>query len=234
MQSIPRTPKEAGLIQLKLKRKLKYKNYHKQEYIDPLKIFTVLEYLRKSGHPYYQFYDDYNVFKKRCREESLQLSNCHSRPQRVTVTFTDDREIMPMIDIDKRKLKTIDNCKEEVQDKGAADDDSVMSEEEQYILNDPIRKFQFDHNIETCLTNKYPEMLLDINGDDIAGNDDLSFAPGEGKVPSNILMEKDWDIKGWPSLHPDGKFGLHHKRKIKLADRNNVVTKVTEYKSYKT
>ena len=30
IQCIPRTPKEAGLIQVKLKRKLKYKNYHKQ------------------------------------------------------------------------------------------------------------------------------------------------------------------------------------------------------------
>ena len=65
VQNIPRTPKEAGLIQVRLKRKLKYKNYHRQEYIDPQKIFLVLENLRKSGHPYYQFYDDYPVFKKR-------------------------------------------------------------------------------------------------------------------------------------------------------------------------
>ena len=92
IQSIPRTPREAGLIQVKLKRKLKYKNYHKQEYIDPQKIFKVLEYLRKSGHPYYQFYDDYNVFKKRCREESFQMFNPHIRNQEITVTFTDDKK----------------------------------------------------------------------------------------------------------------------------------------------
>ena len=102
MQNIPRTPKEAGLIQVKLKRKIKYKNYHKQEYIDPKKIFMVLEHLRQSGHPYYQFYDDYNVFKKRCREETLQIFNCDQRPQEVTVRFTDDREINQIIDIDKK------------------------------------------------------------------------------------------------------------------------------------
>ena len=51
IKSIPRTPREAGLIQVKLKRKLKYQNYHKHEYIDPKKIFKTLELLRKSGHP---------------------------------------------------------------------------------------------------------------------------------------------------------------------------------------
>ena len=123
-------------------------------------------------------------------------------------------------------MVTINNFKEEVQNTDQTNDECIMSEEDQYILNDPIRKFQFDHNIATCLTNKFPEMLVDINGDDIAGKDDLSFAPGEGKVPSNILMEKDWDIKGWPSLHPDGKFGLHHESKIKLTDQNYFVQRI--------
>ena len=58
IECLPRTPREAGLIQVKLKRKLKYENYHKHEYIDTKKIFKALELLKKSGHPYYQFYDD--------------------------------------------------------------------------------------------------------------------------------------------------------------------------------
>ena len=69
-------------------------------------------------------------------------------------------------------------------------------------------------------------MLVDINGDDMTATEDLSYAPREGKVPTNILMERDWDIKGWPSLHPDGKFGLHHKRKIKLTDQNYFVQRI--------
>ena len=39
IKNIPRTPKEAGLIQVKLKRKLEYTNFHKHEYIDPRQIF---------------------------------------------------------------------------------------------------------------------------------------------------------------------------------------------------
>ena len=33
------------------------------------------------------------------------------------------------------------------------------------------------------------------------------------------MTEKDWDIKSWPALHPDGKYGLHHKRRKKLSDQ---------------
>ena len=47
----------------------------------------------------------------------------------------------------------------------------------------------------------------------------MSFAPAEGNYPTNILEEKDWDIKSWPMLHPDGRFGIHHKRKTKLTDQ---------------
>ena len=55
-----------------------------------------------------------------------------------------------------------------------------MKDEDHYIKNDPIRKFQFDHNISTCMTNKFPEMFVDVNGDDMAETEDLSYAPGEG------------------------------------------------------
>ena len=48
----------------------------------------------------------------------------------------------------------------------------------------------------------------------------LNFAPAEGKVPTNFLDQEHWDIKSWPTLHPDGKFGRHHKRKVKLTTQN--------------
>ena len=33
----------------------------------------------------------------------------------------------------------------------------------------------------------------------------------------NILMEKDWDVKSFPLVHPDGQYGLNHEREIKLS-----------------
>ena len=58
------------------------------------------------------------------------------------------------------------------------------------------------------MTSNYPEMFCDENGR--KGNTELSFAPVEGNTHYNILNENHWDIKSWPGLHPDGKFGLHH------------------------
>ena len=219
VKNIPRTPKEAGLIQVKLKRQLKYKSYHKQEYIDPNKIFKILKYLKDAKHPFYQFYDDYNHYKKRCREESLKHLNCDLKTSRVTVQFINDEDIPNIMNMDMRKETNMIN---EMED----GEENIMNDEEHYIKNDPTRKYQFDHNISTCLTNKFPEITADINGEEVVDKDDLSFAPGEGKIPSNILMEKDWDIKGWPTLHPDGQFGLHHKREVRLTDQNYFVQRI--------
>ena len=39
-------------------------------------------------------------------------------------------------------------------------------------------------------------------------------------------MEKDWDIKSWPILHPDGRFGLHYKRKVRLTEQQYFVQRL--------
>ena len=102
LKNIPRTPREAGLLQVKFKRKLNYKNYHKQEYIDPKKIFKTLQHLKQSGHPYYQFYDDYNVYKSRCRDESLGKISMDLNVAKTTVTFIHDKEVQHLLDIEKK------------------------------------------------------------------------------------------------------------------------------------
>ena len=48
----------------------------------------------------------------------------------------------------------------------------------------------------------------------------LNFAPAEGKIPVNFMDQEHWDIKSWPTLHLDGKFGRDHKRKVKLTTQN--------------
>ena len=62
---LPRTPTEAGLIEVELKRKLEYKNSHIKQLINPEKCYNMLKLLKRSGNPYYQFYDDLNVYTER-------------------------------------------------------------------------------------------------------------------------------------------------------------------------
>ena len=178
----------------------------------------MLDFLKQSGHPYYQFYDDPSSYNKRCiKQLGIQGVGKH-----IKLSFKNDSKIPRITDLRRKihaqkSLKNSENMTE--------DEDIEFEEEVQYIKNDPVRKMQFDHNVSTCLTNKFPEMLVDDDGKEIIP-DDFSFAPGEGKTPINFLNEKDWDIKAWPSLHPDGKYGLHHKRNIKLSDQKYFVHRI--------
>ena len=74
---------------------------------------------------------------------------------------------------------------------------------------------KFEYNRSICFSHNYPE----INYKEDSGNR-VSIAPGEGKTPSNILQEKDWDLKSFPCLLPDGNNSLHSKRDIKLSEQD--------------
>ena len=88
------------MIQVKLKRKLEYKNVHKHEYIDPQKIFKALELLKKKGHPYYKFYDDYNTFKCRWAKEGLRDPN---NQKKIKLKFIEDTQITSILDLKNKK-----------------------------------------------------------------------------------------------------------------------------------
>jgi hypothetical protein len=203
IQQLPRLPRQAGLVPVNLKRKKIYNRNHKKEYIDPEKIFRVLKHLKQCGNPYYQFYDDFKSYKERCKEQDSQGHQ---------LIFGDDnKDNVEEINSEEEEDHNIDDEDDELPN------DNDEAEETNNISKDTIRRHQFDHNRNTCMTNNYPEMFTDENGR--KNSSELSFAPAEGNHPTNLLDEKDWDIKSWPALHPDGRFGLHHKRKTKLTDQ---------------
>ena len=61
IQNMPRTPNEADLIRVALKKKKEYKNTHKRQLIDPSKLFKMLNKLKLSGNKHYQFHDDFKL-----------------------------------------------------------------------------------------------------------------------------------------------------------------------------
>ena len=87
---MPRTPKEAGLIGVALKRKKEYKNTHQHQLINPEKLFKMLDKLKRCKNPYYQFYDDYSEYQGRCKKTD---------PAGYNVVFHDDDNVEQMNDI---------------------------------------------------------------------------------------------------------------------------------------
>ena len=67
LEQMPRTPREAGLIGVALKRKQEYKNTHKHQLINPDKLIRMLDKLKKNKNPHYKFYEDCNAYQTRCK-----------------------------------------------------------------------------------------------------------------------------------------------------------------------
>ena len=134
--SLPRTPDEAGLIEVDLKRKVEYKNSHIKQLINPRKCYKMLELLKKEGNRHYQFYDDYNTYEQRCKKTDFK-----------GYTFIFDEETEPIEDLSDKK----ENGEEEIEWEELL--------EEEYKTKDPVKKFHFDdHNKSLCMSNLYPEM----------------------------------------------------------------------------
>ena len=125
-----------------------------------------------------------------------------------TVQFIDDSNVECIIE----KAK---HCEGKVSENEIEDESD--KEEEEFQKKDAIRKFQFDYNRSVCLVDKYPEagVTEEYNNE----RETISFAPGEGKYPENILSSKNWDVQAFPMKHPDGRNGLHEDRDRKLTDQ---------------
>ena len=211
IESLPRTPTEAGIIPINLKRKLSYKQNHKTQYVSVEKILKALGTLKDLHNQYYQFVPDLQQFKQKCQETDVEGFNF------LFETVDEENDIPELTD---------DEAEEE-EDGKKVDDDKVNDdnvedfEEQEYKEKDSVKKWQFDYNRSTCFSNNYPEINYKEDT-----SEELSVAPGEGKIPSNILDEKDWDLKSFPCLHPDGKNSLQSERQVTLNDQDYFVQRV--------
>ena len=90
-------------------------------------------------------------------------------------------------------------------------------EEADYVKLDPVRKYQYDYNNTTCMTNKFPEAEYQSA---------LSFAPAEGKIPTSILKDENWDINSFPNLHPSGRNKMFQEREVKVTPQQYLIQRL--------
>ena len=64
------------------------------------------------------------------------------------------------------------------------------------------------------MTNKFPEDELESC---------LNFAPAEGKIPTSILRDENWDINSFPNLHPSGRNKMFQDRKKNVTPQQYLV-----------
>ena len=205
IESLPRTPTSAGIIPIDLKRKLNFKNSHMTQYVSVPKVLKALKTLKDLGNPYYQFIPICDEFKEKLKENDIEGFK---------FIYPEDGIALS----DEVGQQTAES-KDAITDKEELDE--VDKEDEYYRQYDSVKKWQFDYNRSTCFNHDYPE--IDYKEQD---PNRLAIAPGEGKYPSNILHEKDWDIKSFPALLPDGKNSLHTERLVKLSEQEYFVQRL--------
>ena len=56
-----------------------------------------------------------------------------------------------------------------------------------------------------------------------SNNNFADVAPGEGQIPTSVLKERQWGIKTYPHLYPDGKNGMNPEgRQVNLSNQQYI------------
>ena len=214
--SLPRTPNEAGLIGVEIKRKLSYTNTHmKAKLISTKNLFAAMDYLKKSGNPYYQFYDDIYTFEERCvnnDDDQIVASDRHG-------------DVVPNEQPTTESQKPTDEEDTEAM-KEQEEDDKLMEEEKEYRTKDPVKKYHFNYDKSIVMSNMHPEVTEKDTNQKKEPNM-VSVAPAEGSTPLDIMFDKDWDIKSYPHIHQaNGTNGLDQEREVKLTTQRYFVNRI--------
>ena len=179
------------MIPIKLKRKLDYKNPHLQEYINVAKIHCALESLKLAGHSEYQFYEasNFDNYEERCRKEDadgyemlfVEESSEEDEVEVDCVTARGDE--VDNMDISKQSLNdcVVEDLDEAVKEAEVDEVELCEAEEEKYLKNDAVAKWQFDYNKVICFGNDFPELSAAVH------DEPISVAPGEG-----LLIKLNW------------------------------------------
>ena len=116
---------------------------------------------------------------------------------------------------------TIDN-----EDDIEPNEENSDSEDESSTILDAVKQNQSRQNCKTCIMPMNLETEVFVNTEKhpvsrkVKGSENtLEIAPGEGKIPSNFLLQKFLDVMAFPKHHLTGRFGKDFPRKVKLSDQ---------------
>ena len=201
---LPRHPQNAKIIAVQLKRKIELKTSHLEEHIRPKMVVEALKTLKKCGNPFYQTVEINGEFMN-------QEGDYHSQ---------DDEDVIENViqTLDVNVDAKIDKTpKKDTSNEGGINDESEAGLE-------AVQKYQSNQDSTTCLFPREMAQKMVVNNgrktiekQKKEGMNSIKIAPGEGKMATNFMREEHIDVKAFPIHHPNGEFGLHHKRKFKLS-----------------
>ena len=231
LTSLPRLPDQAGLIPVQLKRKMSYKSAVQEAYIDPQKLITAVAKLKELKHPGYTAVNLPNNYLENFNTFLIENNNYNPEESMENIEAGRKQKDKPQHEQYARteKNKDVDCGQDTLTDSKGSIDNQEEDEDDIQSDQDPIYQKQSNIQSAIAMSNSFPEVSIiepTNNHHDIDSTESHAIAPGEGKIPSNLMRDKLWDVNAFPSFHPTGKYGLHHQRDIKLQPQQYFVQRL--------
>ena len=197
---MPRTPTEAGLVPIKLKRKMCYENDHCAQYVNPDKLFRFMKKMKENGNPFYK--DVGEVADVDAAKEEFKDKIKREDPRGFKVVYGEGDSDDDSSDEEAEEETEQAKADEKIEELRQIEE---FEEEENERKNDPVKKNQFVYDETSAMIDHSPEVGPTV------------IAPGEGSKPVNSLTEKFADVRAFPQLfNPNGTGGIDDERPVKL------------------
>ena len=110
----------------------------------------MLDTLKQSGNPYYQFYDDYQAYQEKCKTEDPIGHD-------IIFKLDNDGSDELMETLDQAQYYNLNDNLNQSENNSDDDEDQEERDEIEYITKDAVKKWHFDYNKSLCLSSKFPE-----------------------------------------------------------------------------
>ena len=231
---LPRKPDDAQIVAVQLKRRLEYKNSHLQEFIRPDVLKQALRTLKLLGNEFYQDIEFNKDFMEN-EEETVEMDTDSQAKERKEDERW-EKEMKKMREENKaaraKRLARRNALKGnsegtniqpmEINEEESSEESDNDDENDTVLI--AVKQNQSKQNSTTFLVPKDLSHRVVKNDGFTAkskeigeSNISIQIAPGEGKIPSNLMRDEHFDVKAFPKHFPTGKFGLHFPRKHKLS-----------------
>ena len=184
--SLPRTPQQDGLINLKLKRKMEYKSYHEIETVRPNLIYQALEYLQRN-HPEYK------------EMKILPQSEYLLQTETAMEDGTDQNDL---------SQATVNSANED-----SSSEEEMEEHADKSVFNSVTCLCPEDPTIDVVVNTSNKSVKRKTSK---SSSTFYEIAPGEGLTCNNWARDPKFEINAFPHLCPDGQNHLHSKRDIEL------------------
>ena len=187
------------------------KNSELEGFIRPNVVIKALKTLKERGNKFYQDVEINEDFMKKQESDPQdmevdQSTDDESLTQKIEKQLDEDWEQDEKSKEEERHSKNISDSEDE--------DDNILKSVKVHQSKQSSNTFLIPDDMANEVIVNNENSSITKNFGEEKGS--IKIAPGEGKIPTNLLREQHFDVRAFPKHHPNGQYGFHHTRKHKL------------------